>query len=91
MSQMNVERIIGLLLTDESMLRHFVAAPRVTLQKLAEKGMGLNACELEALARLDPELLRLVAQAIDPRLQKVDLKGAMESRCVATTPGSDEE
>jgi hypothetical protein len=74
MSQSHVERVIGLLATDEALRRRFESDPRATLQQLAERGVELNGCEHQALASLDPGQLTRFAAAIDARLQKADLK-----------------
>src|SRR2546426_160194 len=50
MSQIYVERIIGLLATDEALRRQFTKNPAETLEKLIERGMELNWCERESLA-----------------------------------------
>jgi len=75
MSQTHVERVIGLLVTDEALRRRFTTDPRATLQELHENGIELNACERYALSRMDPVQLRRFADAIDARIQKADLKG----------------
>jgi hypothetical protein len=75
MSQVNVEKIIGLLATDEAIRRRFSENPQAVLAELAERGVELNACERWSLARLDPRELARFAQAIGDRLQKADLKG----------------
>lgn len=74
MSQAYVERVIGLLATDEALRRRFEADPRATLQQLKESGIELTSCEHWALASLDPEQLTRFAAAIDTRLQKADLQ-----------------
>ena len=73
-SQVHVERLIGLLATDEGMRRRFTNDPRAFLDEMAGKGVELNECERWALSRLQPEELARFAQAIGPRLQKIDLK-----------------
>ena len=75
MSQGCVERVIGLLATDEALRRRFMASPRAALLELIERGMELNPCELRSLASLDPYELARFAEVIDARLQKVDLRG----------------
>ena len=72
MSQHYVERIIGLLATDEYLRRRFTSDPTSTLIELIEGGMELNWCEQRSLAGLDPRELARFAQAIDARLQKID-------------------
>jgi len=74
MSQSHVERVIGLLATDEALRRQFEADPRATLQLLKESGVELNWCEHQALSSLDPDQLTRFAAAIDARLQKADLR-----------------
>jgi hypothetical protein len=75
MSQVNVEKIIGLLATDEAIRRRFSEDPQAVLAELAERGVELNPCERWSLTRLDPRELARFAEAIGPRLQKADLKG----------------
>ena len=75
MSQPNVERVIGRLVTDEAFRRRFASDPKTTLQDLVNGGFDLNPCELQALVSTDPRLLALCAAAFDPRLQKIDLHG----------------
>jgi len=74
MSQLYVERIIGLLATDEALRRKFTENPSATLKNLIESGMELNWCEQRSLAHLDPEELARFAQKIDARLQKIELE-----------------
>jgi hypothetical protein len=74
MSQLYVERIIGVLATDEALRRRFIANPKETLLELAGRGMELTSCELGSLVALDKQELARFAQAIDARLQKTDLQ-----------------
>ena len=74
-SQENVERVIGRLVTDEAFRQSFCEDPAAALNVLIEGGMTLNPCELRALATLDPELIVGFADAIDPRIQKTALHG----------------
>jgi len=75
MSQLCVERIIGLLATDEGLRRRFRKNPRAALQEMMDRGLELNECELASLVSLDARELGRFARAIDPRLQKIDLRG----------------
>jgi hypothetical protein len=75
MSHVNVERIIGLLATDEALRRRFSRNPNDTLRELVERGLELNPCERWSLAQMDPGELARFAEAIGPRLQKADLEG----------------
>ena len=75
MSQVNVERVIGLLATDEGLRRRFTSDPQAALRELAERGLELNTCERWSLARMDPRELVRFAGAIGPRLQKTVIEG----------------
>jgi hypothetical protein len=77
MSQSNVERVIGVLATDEAFRRRFLDDPRGTLQGLTESGIELTSSERRALATIDTLQLTRFAEAIDGRLQKTDLKGGV--------------
>ena len=74
MSQINVERLIGRLATDEALRRRFEDSPREFLIQMMESGMNLNRCELEALAALDPVALAHFTRTIDSRLQRIDVE-----------------
>jgi hypothetical protein len=75
MSQVNVERVIGLLATDEGLRRRFSSDPHVVLRELAERGLELNPCERWSLVRMDPRELARFASAIGPKLQKTEIEG----------------
>jgi hypothetical protein len=75
MSQRNVERVIGMLVTDERLRRRFALDPEATLRELVQEGLELNGCELHALEALDARGIERLAESIHPQLQKVDLHG----------------
>jgi cobalamin biosynthesis Mg chelatase CobN len=75
MSQNSVERIIGLLATDEGMRRRFTENPRAALEEMAQHGLELNECERWALAHLNASELKRFAESMDARLQKAELGG----------------
>lgn len=75
MSQVYVEKVIGLLATDEGLRTRFRRNPRAALAEMTAKGMELTDCELWSLSRLDPDALTRFADAIDARLQKASLDG----------------
>jgi len=75
MSQICVERIIGLLATDEGLRRRFRKNPRAALQEMLDRGLELNPCEMASLASLPAGEIVRFARAIDPRLQKIELRG----------------
>jgi hypothetical protein len=78
MSQQNVERVIGQLVTDESFRHRFVMDPYATLYAVMERGVELNECERQALLSLDLRMLVRFANSIDPCLQKSDLRGGIK-------------
>ena len=75
MSQINVERVIGLLATDEALRGRFTRNPHAALLQMVAQGLELNTCELWSLAHMDPRELARFADAIGTRLQKSDLRG----------------
>ena len=75
MSQVHVERAIGLLATDEGLRSRFNRDPRAALVEMAEKGLELTECERVSIAALSPRELARFVRAIHPRLQRADLQG----------------
>jgi hypothetical protein len=75
MSQANVERVIGRLVTDEEFRRRFAEGPSAVLRELTASGLELTACEFRVLAAFNPRIAARCARAIDPRIQKADLHG----------------
>ncbi len=78
MSQHNVERVLGQLVTDEGFRHRFVMDPYATLYAVMEGGVELNECERQALVSLDLRMLVRFANSIDPCLQKSDLRGGVK-------------
>jgi hypothetical protein len=77
MSQGNVERIVGRLVTDEDFRREFRADPERVVRSLAERGLELTRAEVAALVTLDPLTFDRFADALDPRLQKASLRAPL--------------
>ena len=75
MSQRDVERVIGILVTDEAFRRRFAKDPNGALRDVAAIGLELTPCELHALASTDPRSITRFADAIDARIHKTDLRG----------------
>lgn len=75
MSQRSVEQVIGRLVTDEGFRRRYAADPGAVIEELVAGGLDLNACEVRALVTLDSQRVARFAEAIDPRIQKVELQG----------------
>lgn len=71
MSQRNVERVIGRLVTDEPFRARFAENPEAALKEIVECGLELTSVELGALAGMDVGMVTRFAEAIDPRIQKV--------------------
>jgi len=78
MSQRNVERVIGRLLTDEAFRHRFARDPVATLRELNESGCELNPCELRALASIDAEQASSFAESLDPRILKCDIQAGAD-------------
>ena len=76
MAQRIVEMLIGRLITDEQFREDFVRNPEGVLSALVERGFELSRTEVAALVNTDPSLWARTADAIDPRLQKINLKPA---------------
>jgi len=77
MSQGNVERIVGRLVTDEDFRRAFHEDPERVVRGLADRGYELTRAEIETLVALDPLTLERFANSLDPRLQKASLRGPL--------------
>ena len=75
MSQHSVESIIGRLVTDEALRRRFRQHPAQVIEELASSGGPLTAVERRALQEIESNVCEQIAECIDPRLQKVSLKG----------------
>lgn len=76
MSQRGVEIAVGQLATDEALRTAFRANPVAALDRIAgTSGVELTASERAALLASDPDLWERMANAMDPRLQKLDLRG----------------
>jgi len=71
MSQRNVERVIGRLVTDEPFRARFAENPEAALEEIVQCGLELTSVELGALASVDVGTVTRLAEAIDPRIQKV--------------------
>jgi hypothetical protein len=76
MSQINVERVIGALVTDDALRRRFASNPRAALEGLVARGIELTPGERQALAAIDPTHLERCTEWIDARLLKSDLEAA---------------
>ena len=75
MSQQSVESVIGRPVTYEAFRRRFREQPAAVIQELVASGVSLTPVERRALLEMDGSLCDRFADCIDPRLQKVNLKG----------------
>ena len=74
MTQRSIEVVIGRLVTDEEFRDSFLADPHRTLAALLDAGMHLTQSEIAALVAIDSSLWSMIAERVDPRLQKASLK-----------------
>jgi hypothetical protein len=74
MTQRNVEILIGQLLTDEGCRQRFLADPARFLRELLNRGTHLTPNEMSGLIAMDSTLWDSVAERVDPRLQKAQLR-----------------
>jgi hypothetical protein len=75
-AQRIVELLIGRLITDEQFREEFLRDPGGVLSALVDRGLELSRTEAAALLNTDQSIWARTADAIDPRLQKVNLKPA---------------
>lgn len=73
-TQRSIEIVVGRLATDEDFRQRFLSDPHQTLVELLEWGTHLTQVEIAALVATDSALWDRVAEQIDPRLQKANLK-----------------
>lgn len=74
MTQRSVEIVVGRLVTDEEFRDAFRSDPHSALAQLLERGMHLTHAEIGALIGMPSDFWMLVAEQVDPRLQKANLK-----------------
>lgn len=74
MTQRNVERLLGRLLTDEELRSAFIRHPEETIEELRRQGWDLTATEVEAFLSGDPAMWRDLARHVPSRLQRCSLK-----------------
>jgi hypothetical protein len=73
MTHRNVETLIGRLVTDSRFRRRFFENPRRVLAEFREQGFELTTVENEALAGMDTVAMKAFAEAVDRRIQRVEL------------------
>jgi hypothetical protein len=78
MSQRTVEAVIGRLVTDEGLRSRFRKNPADVVDEIVASGIALTPVEREALVELDSDACEQFADRVDPRLQKVCLRGGFK-------------
>jgi hypothetical protein len=73
MTHRNVETLIGRLATDSLLRRRFLENPRSVLAEFRDQGFELTPVEYEALASMDAGAMKTFADAVDRRIQRVEL------------------
>jgi hypothetical protein len=73
MTHRNVETLIGRLMTDSLFRRRFLENPRQVLTEFREHGFELTTVENDALAGMDTVAMKAFAEAVDRRIQRVEL------------------
>jgi hypothetical protein len=79
-AQRSIEVLIGRLITDEAFRFAFCRNATTTLAELMESGYELTAVEIAALRTTPADVWKRIAKHIDPRLQKVSLRGQPEEK-----------
>ena len=73
MTHRNVETLIGRLITDSQFRRLFLENPRRVLAEFHAHGFELTTVENDALAGMDTVAMKAFAEAVDRRIQRVEL------------------
>ncbi len=77
MSQRTVETVIGRLVTDEGFRSRFRDSPAAAIDELVAGGTVLTPVERQALLAIDAAACEQLARRMDPRLQKICLRGSL--------------
>jgi hypothetical protein len=77
-AQRSIEVLIGRLITDEAFRFAFCGNATTTLTEFMESGYELTAVEIAAMRTTPADTWKRIAGQIDPRLQKVSLRGQPE-------------
>jgi len=74
MSELDVQRVIGLLVSDEGLRRRFRKNPRAALMEMVERGIDLTDGEVRSLSVPDFRELTRYAEEMMPPLSRVHLE-----------------
>jgi hypothetical protein len=72
-TQKSVELLIGKLVTDESLRRHFNEKQLAAIEELRVLGLEFTTVELEAIRSIEPGPCELLARHLDPRIKKLPM------------------
>ena len=75
MAQRSIEILIGRLITDEAFRLAYCSDATTALTEFMESGYELTAVEIAALHSTPARMWKRLARHLDPRLQKVSLRG----------------
>jgi hypothetical protein len=73
MTHRNVETLIGRLATDSRLRRRFLEDPGRVLAEFRQLGFELTTVENDALVGMDTQAMKAFADAVDRRIQRVEL------------------
>ena len=79
MSHRVIEALIGQLITDDRFRSDFLREPEASLMGLRERGLDISAIEIAALVATDARTWTRAADALDPRLKKMNLSCTPDS------------
>jgi len=79
MAQRSIEVLVGRLVTDEAFRIAFLENHAGTLRGFIESGHELTDLEIAAVSQTRQDLWVLVADQIDPRLQKANFRTRSQS------------
>jgi hypothetical protein len=74
-AQRSIEILIGRLITDEAFRDAFLANRVLALQAFIDTGHELTSVEFSAIQATPAALWRIIADHVDPRLQRAKLSG----------------
>ena len=69
-----IEIVIGRLMTDEAFRQRLLTDSHAALRELLEEGVHMTRAEIAAIVATDVDFWERVADEVDPRLQKINLK-----------------
>ena len=77
MAHKSVEVLLGKLVTDEPLRRHFNESPLAMIEELRVFGLEFTTVELEAIRLIEAGPCELPARRLDPRIKKLPTSSGM--------------